>query len=69
MAKRGPKPFSQEKLDLLQACIDDGWPLRQIMETHGVSHRSMKSYFPDYRGETDYELAGKISTLCKKVGL
>jgi hypothetical protein len=69
VAKRGRKPFSSEKLATLQECIDDGWPLRQIQETHGVSHRSMKTYFPDYRGETDYELAGKISKLCKEVGL
>lgn len=69
MAKRGPKPFPPEKIQMLQACVDDQWPLRQIEETFGVSHRTMKRYFPDYRGEPDYELAGEISYLMEKLGM
>jgi hypothetical protein len=67
--KRGPKPFSPEKIERLRACVDDGWPLREIEETHGVSHRTMKTYFPDYQGMTDFALAGSISKLVKKVGV
>ena len=66
---RDASPLNQELIERLRACIQDEWPLRQIEETFGVSHRTMKKYFPHYSGEMDYKLCGEISELTKKVGL
>lgn len=66
---RDQQPLSPEWIERLQACIDDEWPIRQIIETYGVSHQTLKKYFPDYTGADDFELMGAISKLVQKVGL
>jgi len=67
VADRGP--LSEELTERLRACMEDEWPLAQIAKTFGVSHRTMKKFFPDYSGMVDKKLTWEIMLLTKKVGL
>jgi hypothetical protein len=38
--------MTPERLALIEQCLDDGWPFSEIVETYGVSHGTLKKYFP-----------------------
>lgn len=69
MRNKPGEPLSQIWIERLELCIQDRWPLRQIEETYGVSHRTMKKHFPHYEGETDFKLCGEIAELTRKLGM
>lgn len=50
MGQRGRPGPTTEKLEAIRQCISDGWTLKQIQETHRVSHATLKKHFPDYKG-------------------
>jgi hypothetical protein len=61
------RPLTDEWIEKLADCVEDGWPLREIEDTFGTSHRTMKKHFPDYQG-ADHTLSGEISQLLQKMG-
>lgn len=66
MGQRGRPGPTTEKLEVIRQCVFDGWPLRQIQETHRVSHGTLKKHFPDYSGISQEE-AGAIAGLSKEL--
>lgn len=40
----------KERLELLAACVQDGWPVTEIMDTYGISQQSIQKYHPGYSG-------------------
>lgn len=37
-------------LDKVRLAVEDEWPIAEIIETHNISFRTIKKYFPDYKG-------------------
>lgn len=64
MAQRGRK-LSQERRELLERCVEDGWPLRQIVGTHGFNFYTVKRLHPEYCGMTAQE-SGQLSMAVQK---
>lgn len=59
MKERGRK-LSPERKALLATAVADGWPIRQIIATHGFGTRTVKKHHPEYRGQAlEDELAIK----------
>lgn len=56
---RGRK-LAPERKALMDACVADGWPIRQMVETHGFNFSTIKRHHPDYRG-MDQREAGSLS--------
>lgn len=62
---------SEERLRLAEGCLDDGWPFRQIVLTHGISASTLRRHFPG-RGMDRREAAKigyaamKLATLANK---
>lgn len=48
-ANSGPR-LSPERKALLESCVLDGWPIRQIVETYGFTFSTIKKHHPDYHG-------------------
>jgi AraC-like DNA-binding protein len=44
----------------IEPCVLEGWSLREIYRTYGVSARSVKRLFPDYTGMPAVE-SGSLS--------
>lgn len=65
MAERGRK-FPPERKALLDSLVADGWPIRQMVATHGFNFSTIKKHYPEYTGMTQSE-AGKIGTAMKKI--
>jgi len=63
---RGRK-LAPERLELLGKLVADGWPIRQITETHGFNYYTIKKHYPEYKGMTQSE-AGKIGMALKHLG-
>lgn len=38
--------ITEERLSLAKACLDDGWPYRQITLTHGIAAATLRRHFP-----------------------
>jgi hypothetical protein len=51
MKQRGRK-LAPERKALLDAAVTDGWPIRQIIATHGIGTATVKKHYPEYRGQT-----------------
>lgn len=47
--QRGRK-LAPERKQILDRCVEDGWPIRQIQETHGFNFQTVKKHHPDYKG-------------------
>lgn len=47
---RWPSAEGAARMDLLRQCVEEGWPLIEITRTHGFDFRTIRKYFPDYRG-------------------
>ena len=60
MGQRGPK-LTQERVELLDRLVEDGWPIRQITETHGFNFYTIKRLHPDYKGMNDPVECGRLS--------
>lgn len=41
-----PQQITEERLRLAEACLDDGWPYRQITLTHGIGAVTLRRHFP-----------------------
>lgn len=65
MKGRGRK-LSDERKALLDACVADGWPIRQMTETHGFNFSTIKKHHPGYTGMSHSE-AGKLGTTQKEI--
>lgn len=61
MKERGRK-LSPERKALLDAAVADGWPIRQIIATHGIGTATVKKHYPEYRGQTRKDMQ-EINTL------
>jgi transposase len=57
--------LTPERKALLDAAVEDGWPIRQIIATYGIGTHVVKRYYPDYKGMTQYE-AGRLSMAMKR---
>lgn len=44
------KQEREQRIAQVQACVQDGWPLREIYRTYNTSSRFVKKWFPDYTG-------------------
>ena len=38
--------LSAERLRLAERCLEDGWPFRQITQTHRIGATTLRRYFP-----------------------
>lgn len=38
--------ISTEKLELVQACLEDGWSQIEIYRTHSIAPTTIRRYFP-----------------------
>lgn len=65
MKERGRK-LAPERKALLEQCVLDGWPIRQIIQTHGFGTRTVKKHHPDYHGMCA-EDSGKLSMAIQKL--
>jgi hypothetical protein len=54
MKQRGRK-LAPERKALLDAAVADGWPIRQIIATHGIGTATVKKHYPEYRGQAREE--------------
>jgi hypothetical protein len=52
--------YEGAKAERVRPCVQEGWPLREIYQTHHTSSRFMKRWFPDYTGITAQE-SGSLS--------
>lgn len=43
-----PRQVSEERMELLHRAVEDGWPIREIMQTHGLDYRTIRKHYPDY---------------------
>lgn len=66
MTKQRGRKFSPERKALLDSLVADGWPIRQMVETHGFNFSTIKKHYPEYRGMTQSE-AGKLGTAIKNL--
>jgi hypothetical protein len=49
-----------QRVAQVRACVQDGWPLREIYRTYKTSSRFVKKWFPDYTGLPPQE-SGSLS--------
>jgi transposase len=49
-----------QKIAQVQACVQDGWPLREIYRTYNTGASFVKRWFPDYTGMPAQE-SGSLS--------
>lgn len=54
------RALSPERKELLDYCVRDGWPLRQIHETYNFNYGTIKKHYPDYHGISQQE-SGSLS--------
>lgn len=69
--ERGRK-LSPERKSVLDRCVLDGWPIRQIQVTYGFNFQTVKKHHPDYTGMTPQEsgsLSKAIQRVNRKLGL
>jgi len=59
LAQRGRK-LAPERRELLGRLIEDEWPIRQIVGTHGFNFYTVKRLYPEYTGMTAQE-SGQLS--------
>ena len=38
------------RLETLAECVADGWPVTEIIATHGFSQQTIRKYHPEYGG-------------------
>lgn len=59
------KARAAEKLERMRACVEDGWPLREIYRTFNTSSRFVKKWFPEYAGMPAQE-SGSLSMAIRR---
>lgn len=62
--ERGRK-LSPERKALLDSAVADGWPIRQIIATHGIGTATVKKHYPGYRGMSDVD-SGNLAMATRK---
>jgi transposase len=60
------RSLTAERRAILERCVLDGWPIRQIIETYGFGTRTVKKHYPEYRGITAQE-SGNLSMATQRV--
>lgn len=63
------KTLAERKGDrkaLLDQCVADGWPVTEIMATHGIAQQTINKYYPDYKG-MDWDMRNEITGLKRKL--
>jgi len=63
--ERGRK-LTPERKALLDRCVLDGWPIRQIQETYGFNFQTVKKWHPEYKGMCAVD-SGILSTSIQRV--
>lgn len=51
---------------LLARCVEEGWPVTEIIATHGISQQTIQKYHPGYKG-MDWDIRNEITALKRKV--
>lgn len=52
--ERGRK-LTAERKELLDRCVQEEWPIRQMIAVHGFGTRTVKKHYPDYTGMSQSE--------------
>lgn len=66
-----PTTLSPERRTLLDQCVEEGWPMREMFRTHGLTRKTVRKYRPDYTGldrKTSSELGHAARNLGRKLG-
>lgn len=64
-----------ERRAILAQCVEEGWPVTEIIDTHGIAQSTIQKYHPGYSGMSQKDkseiigLRHKLRTLLKKRGL
>lgn len=67
--------MTPERIALLTYCVEDGWPVTEIIATHRISHDTIRKFYPDYRGMPGEDrdaiaaLARKLNPMLRKMGI
>lgn len=65
----------EERRAILAQCVEEGWPVTEIMDTHGIAQSTIQRYHPGYSGMSQKDkseiigLRYKLRTILKKRGL
>jgi len=69
------RPITPERLQIIQDCMADGWPIQEVIRTHGIGYHTIMRYVPTYPKVTKEEqgelgqMARQFNALMRKLGL
>lgn len=66
MPTRYSAEVEEERRALLARCVEEGWPVTEIIDTHHFSQQTIAKLHPDYRG-MDWDIRNEITALKRKV--
>lgn len=61
----GPKPFTPEETERIQAFLDDGVPYSEIVRTMHVGEKRLKDAFPGY--QTPPQMRGTFAAFARQL--
>lgn len=56
----------EDRVALLAKCVEEGWPVREIIATHGFGQQTIQQYHPGYKG-MDWDMRNEITGLKRKL--
>lgn len=62
------KTLSPERLTLLDQCVEEGWPMREMFRTHGLTRKTVRKYRPDYKG-LDRKASSELGHAARKFSM
>lgn len=64
-----PRGLTPERKALLDKLVEEGWPMIEMLRTHGLDYRTVKRHHPEYRGICDKKEQGQLGSAARQLTL